>query len=202
MTFSSLNSIRIDFENCITSFNLTLHSACKFSAPAHACARKFQPAGQDWTGIWTRRLCFANATQVCPMVAHKLTTLPPEVCTQTFNRPSQVCMQTCVELPEHFLFNHGSQSLYRKSHYLTRIVCVLDFGTKYILTKYPAGIGLTWSCGVRLARQNSPLGVKISDKAFMIVQYSDMEQSLLEIHGWTCVSSTCPMTAVGALHRQ
>ena len=94
MTFSSLNSVRIDFENCITSFNLTFHSACKFSAPAHACARKFQPAGQDWTGIWTRRLCFANATQVCPMVARKLTTLPPEVCTQTFNRPSQVCMQS------------------------------------------------------------------------------------------------------------
>ena len=87
------------------------HALHRFQTPTLFCMQIFSPCacmctqisttGQDWTGIWTRRLCFANASQVCkltfradPKFARELTTLPPEVCTQTFNRPSQVCMQS------------------------------------------------------------------------------------------------------------
>ena len=112
-------------------FNPQPYFACKFSAPAHACARKFQPTGQDWTGIWTRRLCFANASQVCkltfrpdPKFAHELTNLPRKfalklstvphkfackvsrllttVCMQTSNLPLQVCMQPLGGLHANF----------------------------------------------------------------------------------------------------
>jgi hypothetical protein len=61
----------------------------------------FQPTSQNWTGTLNHQLCCANAAEVCrltfrpdPNIAGELAALSPDVCTQTFNRPSKVCMQT------------------------------------------------------------------------------------------------------------
>ena len=104
-TFSSLNFIQVELQNCMNTFNLPRNFACKPSTPCmgvHLHAN-FQPTWQNWTGTLNYQLCSVNAGEVCkltfrpdPQFARELAALPPKVCTQTCNRPSQVCMQTCM----------------------------------------------------------------------------------------------------------